>query len=99
MWLIINEIIKLDANNSFKKEFNLLIRNKNTSKQTFKDRNNRINDSKSIFSINEDLISNYINENIIIVDDVMTTGSTINSAIECLGNAGLKNIKAITLAH
>lgn len=97
--LIINEIIKLDANNNFKKVFDLLIRNKNTTKQTFKDRNNRINDSKSIFSINEDLISDYISENIIIIDDVMTTGSTINSAIECLSNAGFENIKAITLAH
>lgn len=97
--LIINEIIKLDTNNNFKKVFDLLIRNRNTTKQTFKDRNNRINDSKSIFSINNNLVSDYFRENIIIIDDVMTTGSTINSAIECLSNAGFENIRVITLAH
>lgn len=38
-------------------------------------------------------------ERIILVDDVLTTGATLNAAVHAFHRAGLRNIYAFTLAH
>ncbi len=94
--LMIDEIIKLDEQNIFAKNYNLLIRETHIDKQTHKNRKDRIINTKNIFKIsNQTDISNKI----VIIDDVTTTGSTLNEAKKCLIEAGYNNIITLTLAH
>ncbi len=95
--LIIDEIIRLDVEKQFSKNFDLLIRNKNIDKQTFKNRNERIENTKSIFEVIDGNIDK--NTKIIIVDDVTTTGSTILEARKVLIEKGFSEIEALTVAH
>lgn len=94
--LLINEIIKLDKNNMFISDYSLLIRTKNIEKQTHKNRNDRLNNIQKIFKVRE---INKINKKIILIDDVTTTGSTLNEARKSLNEAGYYDIEALTIAH
>jgi len=94
--LLIDEIIKLDLNNNFEKDYNILVRTKNIDKQTHKNRNDRIENTKSIFQVKERRVSN---NKIIIIDDVTTTGSTLNEARKCLMDSEYSDIQALTIAH
>lgn len=94
--LLIEEIIKLDTEKRFDKRFDILVRTKHTERQTLKNREERLESTESIFNVN-----NYLdlNSQIIIIDDVVTTGSTIKEARDALLGAGFKDVSAITLAH
>ena len=94
--LIIDEIMKLDIEKKFTKDYDLLIRIKNIEKQTHKNRNERLENTQNIFKVNENLDKN---QKIIIVDDVSTTGSTLKEARDCFLQAGYLDIEAITIAH
>jgi competence protein ComFC len=91
--LIINEMSRLDPN--IKSNFNLLVRIKDIEKQTFKNRSERIENTSNIFEVREKILD----KEIIIIDDVTTTGSTLKEARETLIQAGYKKISALTLAH
>lgn len=94
--LIIDEIIKFDKKSQFSKDYTLLIREKDIEKQTLKNRKERIINTKHIFKVTNTI---NVNQNIIIIDDVTTTGSTIIEARNELLLSGYKNIKALTIAH
>ncbi len=94
--LIIDEVIKYDKNQFFKKDFDFLIRNKHIDKQTYKNRKERIINSQNIFSIVKDIDKK---QKIVIIDDVTTTGSTLNEAKRCLNESGYNNIRTLTLTH
>lgn len=94
--LIINEVMKLDTKNILSKDFNILIRKRNIEKQTFKNRNERIENSKNIFEV---IDSSKTHENIVIIDDVSTTGSTLREARDSLISAGYLHVEALTVAH
>lgn len=94
--LLIDEIKRLDKNNIFSNDYSLLIRIKNIEKQTYKNRNDRLNNIQKIFKVRE---INKINKKIILIDDVTTTGSTINEARKSLNGAGYYDIEALTIAH
>jgi len=75
---------------------NILIRNKNAKPQAdIKDKENRMNNIKGSFicpiSIN--------GRNIILIDDVCTTGATINECAKTLAVNGAGKIKAIVVAR
>ena len=55
---------------------------------------------KNVFSLQQDLLSEtkFPNINILLIDDVFTTGSTITEAAKILCKAGFKNIWGITAA-
>jgi len=72
----------------------LMKRIKDTISQTTLDRKERLNNMKKAFKINQDVTD----KNIGIVDDVLTTGSTISSMASKLKDAGAKKIVAITVA-
>ncbi len=91
--LIIDEIVRL---NNFKKDYTLLIRPKHIDKQTMKNREERIVNTRSIFEVTRKATSN---ERIVIIDDVSTTGSTLKEAEEALINAGYSNVECLTIAH
>ncbi len=92
--LIINEIIKM--NPEIQADFSLLVRNKNIDKQTFKNKSQRIENTKDIFEVTKPSV---MDQMIIVIDDVSTTGSTLNEARESLLRAGYKDIIGLTLAH
>jgi ComF family protein len=72
----------------------LMKRVKHTISQTTLDRKERLNNMKKAFKINRDVTD----KNIGIVDDVLTTGSTISSMASILKDAGAKTIVALTVA-
>ena len=72
----------------------LMKRIKHTISQTPLDRKERLNNMKKAFTIIQDVTD----KNIGIVDDVLTTGSTISSMASILKDAGAKTIVALTVA-
>lgn len=93
--LIIKEIVKnvphiIIANN-------VLYKAKNINPQsTMNSRQERIQNIKGVFEIhNVDIING---KNVIIFDDVFTTGSTANECAKVLKQAGAKQVEIITIA-
>lgn len=99
--LICRELIKLNALHhgaDFKLENNILIKPKETEHQArIKDRRARLKNLSGSFAIkNEEKIKN---RNIILVDDITTTGATLSEARKILKKSGAKKIIAFTVAH
>jgi ComF family protein len=92
---IIGEIISTKLNLPLKNQ--IIKRNRYTEPQAkSKTSEERKNNIKNCFSvINSEKINN---KNIILVDDIHTTGSTINEASKTLKDAGVKKIIAFVLA-
>ena len=73
----------------------LLIRIKKTTPQYKLNRLERQNNLKNAFMVN----TKYLPESpILLIDDIYTTGTTINEAIKALQNAGINNIQVLTLS-
>ena len=72
----------------------LMKRMKYTISQTTLNREERLNNMKQAFRITKDVTDKKIG----IVDDVLTTGSTISSMASVLKDAGAKTIVALTVA-
>jgi len=85
-------------NRNFKLEKDVLIKIKETEHQArIKDRKKRLNNLVNSFSIkNQELIKG---KNIILIDDITTTGATLNEAKKTLKYFGGKKIIAFTIAH
>ncbi len=97
--LICKELIKLDENkDNFKLEKDLLLKIKETEHQAnIRDRKDRLKNLADTFSVkNTEIIKN---RNIILIDDVLTTGATLNEAKKVLKQNGAKKIIAFTVAH
>ncbi|MFA6324893.1 MAG: ComF family protein [Candidatus Paceibacterota bacterium] len=108
--LICKKLIELNKNNSKQKnihmrdsvniylEKNILIKPKETKHQALiKDRNERLKNIIGSFVVkNKELIKN---RNIILIDDVTTTGATLTEARKILKEAGARKIIAFTVAH
>jgi ComF family protein len=103
--LLADEIARLDTEKRFVIEKELLRRIHHADRQTLKDRTDRLTDAKGIFSVDDifaDKIKNDTNQNkipIIVIDDVITTGSTMKEAIDTLQKSGFERILGISLAH
>jgi len=94
--LLIKEIIKYDTSHKFNFDFNLVKRKIDVEKQTFKNKGDRFKNTKDIFEITGTI---KIQDKIIIIDDVSTTGSTINEMRNVLLEAGYSDVVGYTLAH
>ena len=96
--LICQELIRLDSEKDFRLEKNVLIKPQETEHQAhIKDRNLRLkNLSGSFLSKETSLIKN---RNIILIDDITTTGATLAEARKTLRLAGARKIIAFTIAH
>jgi predicted amidophosphoribosyltransferase len=92
----------------------LLVRKIHKSRQTLKDRAERLESAQDIFTVNEEeanRIKNYdlrfkndasksiSRPMIIVIDDVITTGGTIRDAVETLRKAGFENTWGLSVAH
>jgi len=88
---IIAKEINLKLNLPLNKK--IIKRIKNKKSQTNLGRKNRMENVKGIFKIEEKSP-----KNIILIDDVLTTGATLEEAKKTLVRAGAKNVWAIVLA-
>jgi len=74
-----------------------LIRTKYTNTQTKKSRADRISNVESAFSITQ--TSNLKGKHILLVDDVITTGATLEACGLRLWNAGIASLSIATIAY
>ncbi|MEN9524024.1 MAG: hypothetical protein RL536_93 [Candidatus Parcubacteria bacterium] len=99
--LIVDEMVRLDTTDKITIEKNLLTRVHHTSRQTMKGRVERVESAKGIFGVNIEVLDKVINKklHVIVIDDVITTGSTMFEAIETLKKSGFENVSGLSLAH
>ena len=97
--LICEELMKIDGReNNFKLEKDVLLKTKETEHQTnIKDRSDRLKNLAGSFSVKDNRMVK--GRNIILVDDVTTTGATLNEAKRTLEKAGARKVIAFTVAH
>ena len=69
---------------------------KNTKEQKTLTKEERIINLKGVFKINN--VKDIKNKNVILIDDVMTTGATINECKYILKKSGVKQITVLTIA-
>jgi len=98
--LIVDEIMKLDMENRFIKNYKILSREKDLSRQTLKNRKERL-EAKDIFKAKDNnfLENNLQNKKIIIIDDVTTTGNTAREARDTMLKVGFIDVLVVTLGH
>ena len=96
--LICREIIHLTPALTLEK--NILIKTKETEHQArIKDRNARLKNIISSFAVKNENINKIKNRNIILIDDITTTGATLLEAKKVLKKAGAGKVIAFTVAH
>ena len=74
---------------------NSLKRVKNTQMQAQLKLNQRANNVSKAFAVNEPIIHKHI----VLIDDVMTSGNTLNECAKTLKKAGAKDVKIIVFAR
>jgi ComF family protein len=77
----------------------LLIRTKNTQPQVGLKGLARRSNLSDVFCLNPSCNLSTVINNLVLFDDVYTTGSTINEAKKVLRDAGFRNIKSLTIAR
>ena len=75
----------------------LLMRTRYTAPQAKYDRQARVNNLKGGFVIKDPMICT--GKDILLIDDVVTTGSTVNECARVLKAAGVKNITVLSIAR
>jgi ComF family protein len=78
---------------------NALIRIRKTTPQTGLSSKQREKNVKGAFAINKRYLKQIKGKNILLVDDVMTTGSTINQCTKTLLKSGATQVNVLTLAR
>lgn len=99
-YLIISDFIK-ELNYLYKTNIqcnNILIKVKNTNKQSSLNKKDRIENIKDSFCIDHNKTEDIKNKRLLIFDDVYTTGSTVNECAKVLIKENPKTIDVFTLA-
>lgn len=95
--LLVKEIYKIDGGKNFNISLNALTKIKETPHQSkLKNKNERLKNLKNCFLANSELVKD---RNIILIDDVITTGTTMNEATRTLIEAGARKVIGFSLAH
>lgn len=77
----------------------LLIKQKNTVQQVKLNLKKRKTNLRSAFKLNEKYKSKILNKNILIIDDVFTTGTTVNECAKILKHHKVNKVFVLTLAR
>jgi len=95
--LLAEALVKIDGGQTFEYAKNLLMKVKDAPSQTKKDRAERIKNIVGCFAVkNARAVSG---RNIILLDDVITTGSTMKEAKKTLLSAGARKVFCVSVAH
>ena len=95
--LLVNALETLDGRNFFELRRDLLIKIRETESQTKKNRAKRLENLKECFSVPEP--EQITGRNVILIDDVTTTGATFEEARRTLKRAGVRKILCVAIAH
>ncbi len=96
--LICRKLMEIDRNKNFKLEKDILIKPKETEHQArIENRQERMKNVVGSFVIKKG--ENLKNKNIILIDDITTTGATLTEAKKVLKQAGARKVIAFTVAH
>lgn len=76
----------------------VLNKKKNTVAQSTLNKKERIENAKDVYNINRKYIKEIKNKKILIIDDIFTTGSTVNECAKQLRTVGIRNIGILTIA-
>jgi competence protein ComFC len=96
--LLCAELIKLDKNINFGLEKNILTKPKDTKHQAqIEDRKERLKNIVGSFAVKDP--EKIKKRNIILIDDITTTGATLREAKKVLKQVGARKIVAFTVAH
>lgn len=93
--LIAKDLAKLTK---IKLIYDLVTRKRNTKSQSSLSKIGRSQNIKGAFAFNEKYLSKVKGKNILLIDDVITTGATINECCKVLKKAGIRKIFVLTLA-
>lgn len=99
--LILAEMEKLNKDNRLRMESGLLRRSRHKSRQTLKDREERLESARDIFTLNEQPAGTRTASNsfVVVIDDVITTGSTMRDAVQTMRRGGYANTFGLSVAH
>ena len=95
--LIAKEMGKIDGGNNFEIDFHALLKIKDNPHQSkLKNRAERLKNLAGSFGANAEKVKG---RNIIVIDDVITTGATMREAMKTLRAAGAKKVLGFAIAH
>jgi ComF family protein len=95
--LITKEVYKIDGGINFEISTDALLKIKETPHQsTLKNKTERLNNLKGCFQANTNIVKN---RNIILIDDVITTSTTMGEAAKTLKNTGARKVIGFSIAH
>lgn len=94
--LLAHEIAKLHKNQIAQK---LVRRTKNTHQQVGLNARQRDENVRGAFVVNEDIFHQFTGKSLILVDDVVTTGSTVNAIARQLRDAGASQVGVLSFAR
>ena len=107
--LLLEEILKLDGAQRISYAKNLLVRVRHTSRQTLKNREERLESAEGgLFAAHEDSLARLrealaergaSSAFIVVIDDVITTGGTMKAALDVLSRAGFSDVCGLSFAH
>lgn len=78
---------------------NLLVRTRHTASQGHKSVKDRGKNVKSAFKLNPNYKGNIKGQSVLIIDDVLTTGATVNECAATLKQAGAGQVNVLTFAR
>ncbi len=98
--LIVKELIRLDTAHDLQFEKNILLKIKDNEHQArIKNKSERLKNIIDSFAVSEKYQDTLKNRNIILIDDIITTGATLTEAKKILKKHGVRKVIAFTVAH
>ena len=75
----------------------LLIKHKKTKDQKSLSKNQRISNVKAAYAVDEEVMGKRIPRSVLLLDDVITTGSTLSACAETLKAKGVETVAFISI--